>query len=105
MADLISRQAVINAFNTKINELVVAGKENADSVGKYLNRVIDKIKELPSVQPEIVYCKDCKRHNISIDDVCYGSVKCCPLVQYRGKAQGHEFDYQFCVCAERKQNG
>ena len=58
--DLISRQQAIDAFNTNVDELVVAGKENADSVEKYLNRVIDKIKELPSAQPEIRQCKDCK---------------------------------------------
>jgi hypothetical protein len=60
MSDLISRQQAIDAFNTNVDELVVAGKENADSVEKYLNRVIDKIKELPSAQPDIIQCKDCK---------------------------------------------
>ena len=52
MSDTIERQAAIDAFNTNVDELVVAGKENADSVEKYLNGVIDKIKRLPSVQPE-----------------------------------------------------
>lgn len=52
MDNLISRQDAIDAFNTNVDELVVAGKENADSVEKYLNGVIDKIKRLPSVQPE-----------------------------------------------------
>ena len=53
MSDYIDRQAAIDAFNTNVDELVVAGKENADSVEKYLNGVIDKIKRLPSVQPDI----------------------------------------------------
>ena len=60
MSDLIDRQQAIDAFNTNVDELVVAGKENADSVEKYLNRVIDKIKELPSAQPEIIRCRECK---------------------------------------------
>lgn len=49
---------------------------------------------------EVVFCKDCDRHNASIFDEGVGEI--CPLVQYRGKAQGHEFDYQFCVYGRRK---
>ena len=50
--DCISRQAAIDAFNTNIDELVVSGKENADAVERYLNRVIDEIKQLPPIQPK-----------------------------------------------------
>ena len=50
--DCISRQAAIDAFNTSIDELVISGKENADAVGRYLNRVIDEIKQLPTIQPK-----------------------------------------------------
>ena len=49
--DTISRQAAIDAFNTNIDELVVSGKENADAVERYINRVIDAIKQLPPTQP------------------------------------------------------
>ena len=48
MSDLIDRQAAIDAFNTNLNELVVGGEENAKTVENYLNRVLDKIKCLPS---------------------------------------------------------
>ena len=51
MDDLISRQAAIDAFNTNIDELVVSGKENADAVERYINRVIGAIKQLPPAQP------------------------------------------------------
>lgn len=44
-------------------------------------------------QPEVIWCKDCRKHNSEE----------CPLVAYRGKAQGHEFDYQYCVFGERKE--
>jgi len=50
--------------------------------------------------PEIVFCKDCARHNKSYGD--NGAIDSCPLVLYRGKAQGHEFDYQYCAFAERR---
>ena len=48
MSDLIDRQQAIDAFNTNLNELVVGGEENAKTVENYLNRVLDKIKCLPS---------------------------------------------------------
>ena len=50
--DCISRQSAIDAFNTNLNELVVGGEENAKTVENYLNRVLDKIKCLPSAQPK-----------------------------------------------------
>ena len=66
--DSISRQSAIDAFNTNLNELVVGGEENAKTVENYLNRVLDKIKCLPSAQPEIIRCKDCKYADY-MDDV------------------------------------
>lgn len=60
---------------------------------------VDKVEE-------VVYCKDCQKHNMGIDD-CFEIVadsrrwlwknNVCPLVAYRGKAQDHEFDYQYAV--------
>ena len=51
MDDLISRQAAIDAFDTEGNELIVAGKENADAVEKYLKTVMERIEQLPSAEP------------------------------------------------------
>lgn len=72
--------------------------------------VIGMLEKLPSAEPEIIYCKDCKRHNVDIGGYreengkrhWYWKDEACPLVGYRGKAQGHEYDYQFCVYAERR---
>lgn len=63
------------------------------------NRVIREA--LKDAQPEIIYCKDCVKHNIGVDDTPYKSYVC-PLVKFRGKAQGHEFDYQYCIYGARK---
>ena len=53
---------------------------------------------------ELVRCKDCRKHNHSMTEPpYYARADACPLVAYRGKAQGHEFDYQYCVCGERKE--
>lgn len=57
-ADCISRQAAIDAFDLPIYN--IKGRENAERVVEYLKAVIQRIKDLPSAQPEIIQCKDCK---------------------------------------------
>ena len=72
----------------------------------------ERIKQLPSAQPEIIYCKDCVKHNKGLGNyevhpdgsgTWIWKDSACPLVSWRNKAQGHEFDYQFCAYAERKE--
>lgn len=53
------------------------------------------------VREEIIYCKDCRKHNKGVPEATYLADRC-PLILHRGYAQGHEFDYQFCCCAERR---
>lgn len=48
--DLIDRQAAIDAFNST-NELIIGGEANAQNVVNYINKVVGKIKDLPSAQP------------------------------------------------------
>lgn len=57
MDDLISRQAAIAAFDCT-NELIVGGTANAQNVANYINKVIGKIKALPSAQPELLTDKE-----------------------------------------------
>ena len=72
-------------------------------------KVIEYLERMPSAQPEIIYCKDCVKHNKGhgyyLDGTVIGIKDCCPLVEIRGMAQGHEFDYQYCAYAERRQDG
>ena len=49
MSDLISRQAAIDALD---GEITVTGRANAEAVRGYANLVCDRIKRLPSAQPE-----------------------------------------------------
>ena len=76
--------------------------------------LLDEMREDEAVEKqkeEIIYCKDCKRHNKGIGDFeetetgrkWIWKPDNCPLVQYRGKALGHEFDYQYCCYSERKE--
>ena len=97
MSDLIDRQQAIDAFNTNVDELVVAGKENADSVEKYLNRVIDKIKELPSAQPEIIRCKDCKYWDTTWQNDYAPNYHYCPMID------GTRRNDFYCAYAERRE--
>lgn len=55
--DCISRQAAIDALD---GEITVTGRANAEAVRGYANLVCDRIKRLPSAQPEIIHCGDCK---------------------------------------------
>ena len=54
----------------------------------------------------VVYCKDCTKHNkkVGFDENFHTVWKedACPLASWRGKAQGHEFDYQFCAYGKRR---
>ena len=60
---------------------------------------------------EVVRCKDCKRHNGAFGDFLINEQRylrkdeVCPLVYWRGKAKGSEFDYQYCIYGERRTDG
>ena len=99
--DCISRQDAIEAVQ---NRHMMLSKEKV--------LLINDLKKLPPAQPEIIYCKDCVKHNKGLGNYEVhhdGSTtwiwkdSACPLVSWRDKAQGHEFDYQFCAYAERKE--
>lgn len=62
MSDLIDRQAAIDAT---WEEPMYADPINV------LTEVRDRIKALPSAQPEIIRCKDCK-HRDAEDGFCKG---------------------------------
>ncbi len=103
--ELISRQAAIDAVRAALLAWSFM-PEWRD------NKIIETIEQLPPIQHDIIYCKDCKKHNKGIGDIeeqPYGLRKhimkdeSCPLVSWRGKAQGHEFDYQFCVYGKRRE--
>ena len=53
MQDLISRQAAINELNAKYHGMI-----SDESMKIY--QIINWLDNLPSAQPEIIRCKDCK---------------------------------------------
>ena len=97
--DAISRQAAIDAFSCC--ELTPDGGIDA-------NDAIDILKQLPPVQPEIVYCKDCEFRHKSPDWKhlqSFGS-----SIWYCGKSRGVnlveavELD-DYCSSGERRTDG
>lgn len=57
MADLIDRQAAIDSLDGEIN---IAGRVNAQAVIDYVSMVKDRLERLPSAEPQIIRCEDCK---------------------------------------------
>ena len=117
MDDLISRQAAIEAITAqsgvvdksvakRVLSQLPPAQPNAVPRTAYAQAMYERdtaIKQLAEIgkglgekmddAERIVRCKDCRKHNSET----------CPLVAYRGKAQGHEFDYQYCVFGKRKE--
>lgn len=81
--DTISRQAVI-----EINRSYHGQMPNEVN-----HRIWKEINELPSAQPEIIRCKDCKHHHYEGEDIPY-----CDRIDY-----GYGWkDNDYCSMAERR---
>ena len=59
MSDLISRAAAIEVLNELARDNFTLDRDFAFYLGA-LHDAADGIKNLPSAQPEIIRCKDCK---------------------------------------------
>lgn len=83
--DTISRRAAINLIgqHTFYNDY-----DDMDRCS-----LVDGLRKLPSAQPEIIRCKDCKHYHISF----------CKIWSRYGTVQTRETG--FCYMAERKDNG
>ena len=95
MDELISKEIVRRIINSPRNK----------------EQMLRMLESIPSAEPQIIYCKDCVKHNKRIGDYVEKSDgtydwiwkdQACPLAEFRGVAQGHEFDYQFCAYGERR---
>lgn len=63
MSDLIDRQAAIDAISC---DITVTGRQNAEVVAATIGAFADRIKALPSAQPEYSldeHCTDCKEYD------------------------------------------
>lgn len=89
MADLIDRRAAIDALEVKYMSFGIYREQRAAS------QCIDAIKNLPSAQPEIVRCKDCK-HYRSYAGYIDG---CCHMAEWYKR---YQYEDDFCSRAERR---
>ncbi len=80
--------------NRKYAISVCGSVKDCEQIAEWLRELQERRK-----QPEIIFCKDCEKHNKRFDE--YPADEACPLTVWR-VAQEHEFDYQFCVYAERR---
>ena len=84
MNDLIDRKDAIDAVAFGITYTKVFDKETGKvkvkelfAEGNYeLKNAIDRIKELPSAEPEVIRCKDCKYYNPEKDERSWNSESC-----------------------------
>ena len=93
MSDSISRQNVIDTIDKYISGFDAIDANFLDG----LKTAKKLIKELPSVHPEIIRCKDCKN-----SEHWYRDKRRCFLWEESGI---DVFDNGFCNYAERRQDG
>ena len=95
MDDLINRQDAIDALD---GEITITGSANAEAVKGYVRLVADRLNRLPSAQPEIIRCKDCKYQS-------KGQNECetWNLCGYRPWQYTPTTDEHFCGYAERRE--
>lgn len=90
MSDLISRQAAIDA----VAEL--QGRADTKAELKGISKAWKRIKALPSAQPEIIRCKDCKYAEVADTEDSQDGYTC---QFHRGSIW---FSGSYCSWAERR---
>ena len=94
MDDLISRQAAINTVSNWLRA-VFGVNSNANTIG-----VLSELRALPSAEPEIIRCKDC-RHWLSDEFPGNNDVSTLNLSSYPCKIGLTGADW-FCGYVERR---
>ena len=93
MSDLIGRQAAIDALEVKYMSFGIFREQRAAA------QCIDVIKNLPSAQPEIVRCKDCKWWDFTSDNTMLPDWHRC---RYYGTRMHTTYE-DFCSRGERRE--
>jgi len=95
MDDLISRQAAINYLMTNMGWYDEEGYESDDDYKREC--ITELINGVPSAQPEIIQCKDC-RHGVDYyhEGDCY-----CSNPKWGLKYFGGSWEF-YCADAERR---
>jgi len=106
---LMSRYDAASGYARSRNEAIrTESAKKCEKCAAEHKQLAEWLRELQErrKEPEITYCKDCRKHNVKVGfDENFHTVwkeDACPLVDWRGKAKAHEFDYQYCAFAERR---
>ena len=92
MSDLISRQAAIDALGEK--PMVWIGSDYGLGARNQYDVDVLALETVPSAQPEIIHCRECKWHRFDKDNIPY-----CYNIDY-----GYGWkDDDFCSRAERRE--
>ena len=92
--DTIDRQLAIDALTRKMVSIPTAGeKDLMGDVNRIRAEDISVIRRLPSTQPEIIRCKNCKYNS----NTCGNYVNCDIIPQMFGRTTDN-----FCSIAERR---
>lgn len=103
MSDLISRQEAIDAIEFGITYAKAIDPETGEvkelfqASNDELRKAEDRIKHLPSAEPEIIRCRDCKYWDTTWESAWAKDYHYCPLID--GTSKG---DW-YCADAERKE--
>lgn len=90
--DCVSRKAAIDAISC---DIIVTGRQNAEVVAETIGAFVDRIKALPSAQPEVPKCKD-----------CYWWTKQSDSLQGRCDRYGfYPTGYWYCAAARERREG
>ena len=100
MDDLISRQAAIDAIGDKNDEIFKTKQKGAtyphDDFFLGMAYAENVVKQLPSAQPEIIRCRDCKHWDKTWTNNWSPDYHYCPMVD-----GVHKGDF-YCADAERR---
>ena len=96
--DNISRKAILEAIDKLTKFVEIWRSDNSTEIVLSENDVCNAVKQLPSAQPEIIRCKDCKYGSPNGKYGC----KCYHYILY----ETHEMKSEdFCSYAERRTDG
>ena len=96
MSDLIDRQVAIDKLQKEINKGIPPFDDVMGAIRCGVRLARNIIEDLPSAQPEIIRCKDCKYKNLS--DICeYFEVSAGYYTVWH-----HVEDNDFCSRGERR---
>ena len=101
MNDLIYRQQAIDAVITgAFSAATIYGRTDEGSTA--LHETVRAIKALPSAEPKITFCKDCKHWKIGTENLNCPNPMICSLHSFMHGFERASLPEDYCSWAERR---